>query len=101
MVPQLQTRPNSAVGGGPKTESWSGWALNRRRQRGLEKVQGLRKDAGLGVLHRECLKAASHQSPPVGGRQGSTVTVRIIARPCRRQPQPLLPASPQTEMDGS
>ena len=51
MVPQLQTRPNSAVGGGPRLNHGSMWALNRRPQRGSEKVQGLRKDAGLGVSH--------------------------------------------------
>ena len=49
MVPQLQTRPNSAVGGGPRLNHGSMWALNHRPQRGSEKVQGLRKDAGLGV----------------------------------------------------
>ena len=40
-----------------------GRALNRRRQRDLEMVQGLRKDAGLGVLHQR--RMPQSRKPPI------------------------------------
>ena len=40
-----------------------GRALNRRRQRGLQMVQGLRKDRGLGVLHQTPIPQS--RKPPI------------------------------------
>ena len=75
MVPSA-SNPTESGSGGSRVNR--GRALNRRRQRGLEwfgMVQGLRKDAGLGVLPQS-------RKPPITPSRPTRIylSVGIIAR---------------------